>query len=173
MSTAFGLVQGHTRTVNGTSARTSTHVLRIVAITAVYFAAAKLGFTLAFVAEQVTTVWLPTGIALAAVLIFSYRVWPGILAGALLANLTASETLPVAAVIAVGNTLEALAGAWLLRRVARFDRSLERIRDVLGLVGLAAAASTTVSATIGATSLCAAGLQPWGESMACLRASNP
>src|SRR6185503_4868410 len=149
VSTAFGLVQGHTRTVNGTSARMSTHVLRIVAITAVYFVAARLGFSLASMAEQVTTVWPPAGIALAAVLIFGYRVWPGILAGALLANLTASETVPVAAVIAVGNTLEALAGAWLLRRLVGFERPLERIRDVLGLVGLAAVASTMLSATIG------------------------
>jgi len=161
VSTAFGLVQGHTRTVNGTSARMSTHVLRIVAITAVYFVAARLGFSLASMAEQVTTVWPPAGIALAAVLIFGYRVWPGILAGALLANLTASETVPVAAVIAVGNTLEAVAGAWLLRRLVGFDRSLERIRDVLGLVVLAAVASTMISATIGVTTLCAAGLQPW------------
>jgi signal transduction histidine kinase/integral membrane sensor domain MASE1 len=153
--------QAHTRTVNSTGDQASTRALRIAAIAAAYFVSARLGFTLAFVAEQVTTVWPPTGIALAAVVIFGYRVWPGILAGALLANLTANETLPVAAVIAAGNTLEALAGAWLLRRVARFDRSLERIRDVLGLVGLAAAASTTLSATIGATSLCAAGLQPW------------
>jgi integral membrane sensor domain MASE1 len=139
----------------------STHVLRIVAITAVYFVAARLGFSLASMAEQVTTVWPPAGIALAAVLIFGYRVWPGILAGALLANLTASETVPVAAVIAVGNTLEAVAGAWLLRRLVGFDRSLERIRDVLGLVVLAAVASTMISATIGVTTLCAAGLQPW------------
>ena len=56
MSTAFGLVQGHTRTVNGTSARMSTHVLRIVAITAVYFVTARLGFSLASMAEQMTTV---------------------------------------------------------------------------------------------------------------------
>jgi signal transduction histidine kinase/integral membrane sensor domain MASE1 len=154
-------MEGHTRTVNGTSTRASTHVLRIAAITAVYFVAARLGFSLAFMAEQVTTVWPPAGIALAAVLIFGYRVWPGILAGALLANLTASETVPVAAVIAVGNTLEALAGAWLLRRLVGFERPLERIRDVLGLVGLAAVASTMLSATIGVTTLCAAGIQPW------------
>jgi len=161
VSTAFAAVEGHTRTVNGTSDRASSRALRIAAIAALYFLAARLGFTLAFVAEQVTPVWPPAGIALAAVVICGYGVWPGILAGALLANLTANEPVPVAVAIALGNTLEALAGAWLLRRVGGFDRSLERIRDVLGLVGLAAAASTTLSATIGVTSLCAAGLQPW------------
>jgi signal transduction histidine kinase/integral membrane sensor domain MASE1 len=133
----------------------------MAAIAAAYFVAARLGFTLAFVAEQVTTVWPPAGIALAAAIIFGYRVWPGILAGALLANLTANAPLPVAGAIALGNTLEALAGAWLLRRVVGFDRSLERMRDVLGLVVLAALGSTLLAATIGSATLCAAGLQPW------------
>src|SRR5262249_15486818 len=48
------------------------------------------------------------------------------------------------------NTLEALCGAYLLRRI-RFRRSLQRMRDVLGLIFLAAALSTAVSASIGVT----------------------
>ena len=138
----------------------SQYVLRVAALAAVYHISAQLGFTLAVVAEQVTTVWPPTGIALAAVVLLGPRVWPGILAGAFLANLATNEPAGVAAAIAAGNTLEALAGGWLLRRLG-FDHALERIRDVLGLVLLAAVASTTVSATIGAAALCASGMQPW------------
>src|SRR5262249_37917667 len=78
---------------------------------AVYFGAAKLGLSMAFVAEQVTAVWPPTGIALAALLLFGYRAWPGITLGAFLANATANAPLATAASIALGNTLEALAGA--------------------------------------------------------------
>ena len=137
------------------------YVLRVAAIAAVYFASAKLGFTLAQVAEQVTMVWPPTGLSLAAVLILGYRIWPGVLAGALLANVTTNVPAAAALPIAVGNTLEALAGAWLLRRIVGFDIGLERIRDVLGLVVLAAGVSTIVSASIGTTTLCLAGLQPW------------
>jgi len=141
--------------------RSLPYAVGVAAIAAVYFVSAKLGFTLASVAEQVTAVWPPTGISLAVVLLFGYRVWPGILAGAFVANLTTNEPPAVAGVIALGNTLEALTGAWVLRRLLGFDNSLERIRDVVGLVVLAAAASTTVSATIGATTLCLAGMQPW------------
>ena len=54
--------------------------------------------------------------------------------------------------VAVGNTLEALLGAFLLRRVVRFRPALDRLRDVLGLVILAAGLSPLVSATIGVTS---------------------
>jgi PAS domain S-box-containing protein len=129
-------------------------------LVAVYFAAAKLGLKMAFVAEQVTVVWPPTGIALAALLVFGYRVWPAITLGAFLANATANEPLATAAGIALGNTLEALLGAWLLLLVG-FDTALERVKDVLGLVVLAAALSTTVSATIGVTSLCLGGVASW------------
>ena len=71
---------------------------------------------MAFLAEQVSPVWPATGIALAAVLLFGPRVWPAIALGALLANATADEPLLVAVGVAIGNTLEALVGGWLLQR---------------------------------------------------------
>src|SRR5262249_3951619 len=80
----------------------------LLAVVGVYFSSAKLGLSLAFVAEQVSAVWPPTGIALAAVLLLGYRVWPGILLGAFLANATANEPILVAGGIAIGNTLEAV-----------------------------------------------------------------
>jgi integral membrane sensor domain MASE1 len=134
----------------------------VAVVAAVYFAAAEIGLSLAFVAEQVTAVWPPTGIALAAVVLLGPSIWPGIALGALLANLLADASPVVAAGIAVGNTLEALLGGWLLRR-AGLRPTLERIVDVAALVLLAAFGSTVVSATIGATSLCAGGLQPWSR----------
>src|SRR3989454_1393075 len=132
----------------------------VLGTAAVYFTAATLGLRLAFIAEQVTLVWPPTGISLAALLVFGNRAWPGIALGALLANATHHEPLGTAFGIAVGNTLEAVIGAWLLRRVG-FDTALERLKDVLALVVLAALGSTVVSATIGVTSLCVGGVQPW------------
>lgn len=135
--------------------------VQLLGIAASYFLAAKLGLSLAFVAEQVTVVWPPTGIALAIVVLAGTRIWPGIWLGAFLANATANEPLVVAAGIATGNTLEALAGAWLFRRVAGSDRSLDTVRAVFGLVVLAAGLSTVVAATIGTVSLCLGGVQPW------------
>jgi len=133
----------------------------VAAVAAVYFGAAKLGLTMALVAEQVTAVWPPTGIALAALVLFGNRLWPGIALGAFLANLTAHEPLASACGIALGNTLEAVLGAYLLRRFVEFRPSLARIKDVFGLIGLAAGLSPIVSATIGVTSLCLGGVQPW------------
>jgi PAS domain S-box-containing protein len=139
----------------------ASYAAQVASLAAVYFGAAKLGLTMAFVAEQVTAVWPPTGIALAALLLFGYRLWPGIALGAFLANATTNEPLTTAAGIAIGNTLEALVGAWLLRTLVNFDPALERVKDVLHLAILAAGVSTMVSATIGATSLCLGGVKPW------------
>ena len=55
----------------------------ITAFTLVYFIAAKFGLWLAPL-DNVTPLWLPTGIALAVILIFGYRYWPGILSVRLL-----------------------------------------------------------------------------------------
>ena len=112
---------------------------------AIYFGAAKIGLSMAVTAEQVSAVWPPTGIALAAILIFGHRIWPGIWFGALMANVTANEPIGTACGIALGNTLEAVIGAWLLRW-AGFDKSLERLKDILSLIVLAACVSTTISA---------------------------
>src|SRR5207302_10530649 len=104
-------------------------LMGVLALAGVYFAAARLGLSLAFLAEQVTVVWPPTGIALAAVLLFGPRAWPGIALGAFLANITRHEPLGTACGVAAGNTLEALLGAWLLQRVVGFRTTLDRIQD--------------------------------------------
>ena len=127
----------------------------------VYLAAARLGLSLAVMHPNVSLVWPPTGIALAALLLFGSRLWPGIALGAFLANALTGVPVATAGGIAVGNSLEALAGAYLLRRVVRFRNSLGRLQDVLGLVILAAMFSTMASATIGVVSLCLGGAASW------------
>src|SRR6185503_16369570 len=101
------------------------------------------------------------GLALAALLVFGRGLWPGVTLGALLANATTDAPLAIAASIAVGNTLEAVAGAWLLERFG-FRATLDRLRDVI-LLFAAAGASTALSASIGVSSLCAGGVEPWGR----------
>ena len=127
-------------------------------VAAVYFAAAKLGLALAVEAPQISAVWPPTGIALAAALCFGARVLPGIFAGAFAANASIEQPLWVAAGIASGNTLEALFGAYLVSRVARGSDS---VRKAGGFI-LAAAFAPVVSASIGVACLVASGVQQQG-----------
>jgi signal transduction histidine kinase len=135
----------------------------IVGLAALYVVAARLGLAFDPLSGFATLVWPPTGISLAAVLLLGYRVWPGILIGAAAANLLAGAPTAVALGIGVGNTLEAIAGAYLLRRIPRFTVSLERVSSVVGLVALAALLSTLISATIGVAALHAANVVQQSE----------
>ena len=136
-------------------------VLLVLALAAVYVALAKLGFLVAVVAEQVTLVWLPSGLSLAALILLGRALWPGVFLGALVANAMTDAPLWTAGVIAAGNTLEAVLGAWFLEQAAFFPR-IRRLRDATALIGLAALLSTAVGATVGATTLCTSGVSPWG-----------
>jgi integral membrane sensor domain MASE1 len=110
------------------------------------------GLDLAFATSSVTAVWPPAGIALAALVLWGPSVWPGVALGAFLANAWTGVPLVTVLGITCGNTLEGIVGAHLLR-MASFRISLERVRDVLALVVLAAVASTVIAATIGVGSL--------------------
>jgi signal transduction histidine kinase len=131
---------------------------QVAAVAALYILAALGGLRMDAVSGFASLVWAPTGIALAAVLLAGRRIWPGIFVGALVANLLTGAPWLAAAGIATGNTLEAVVGAYALSRVAGFRLSLDRLRDVLALIVLAAALSTMISATIGVATLYTAGL---------------
>jgi signal transduction histidine kinase len=120
----------------------------------VYFAGAELGLSLATLHQNVTPVWPPTGIAIAALLIFGPRVWPGVFAGALAANLALNLPIASDVGIATGNTLEAILAWYLLQRSKRWDRSFESVRDVMTFIVYAGVLAPLVSATIGSMSVC-------------------
>ncbi|MDE2293797.1 MAG: MASE1 domain-containing protein, partial [Elusimicrobia bacterium] len=127
-------------------------------LAAAYFAAGKLALLLAVVHVSVTAVWPPTGIALAAVLVYGTRVWPALLLGAFMVNVTTAGGLLPSLGIAAGNTLEALAGGLLVERFARGQAAFERPADILRFALLGGLAAPAVSATIGVASLRLGGL---------------
>lgn len=135
----------------------------MVALAALYIVAGKLGLRLAFLHVSATAVWPPTGIALAAMLLFGRRVWPAILAGAFVVNVTTIGPPWSALGIAAGNTLEAVLGAYLVERYAHGRNVLDRARDVLVFTLLAAMVSTAVAATFGVGSLVLSGAAPSGD----------
>lgn len=133
------------------------YALQFAAVVAAYVVFGKFGLGFAYKSPSATAIWAPTGIALSALLLGGYRLWPAVSLGALLTNLSTQVPAGTVLGITTGNTLEALVGAYLLRSVARFNPSLPRVRDVLSLVVFGAILSTAVSATIGVASLLAGG----------------
>ena len=106
---------------------------------------------------------MAAGLALAALLLFGQRLWPGVFIGAFLVNITTQGSLLTSLALATGNTLEAVAGAWLLHKFAGGTKAFERIHTVFRHLALAALLSTLISATIGVSSLCLAGLARWQQ----------
>jgi PAS domain S-box-containing protein len=134
----------------------------VVAGTAgIYFLAGKLGLKLAFLNASATAVWPPTGIAFAVLLLFGYRLWPGIFLGAFLVNVTTAGSALTTLGIATGNTLEGLAGAWLVNRFANGRRAFERSHDIVRFWLLACMVGTAVSASFGVATLCLTGMASW------------
>jgi PAS domain S-box-containing protein len=119
-----------------------------VVVTGAYVATAKFGIDLSVSHGVITPVWAPSGISLAALVLLGRRYWPAVALGAFIANATSGAEPALAAAIAVGNTLEAVAGAFLLGRVG-FRVNLERVRDVLMLAAFGAGISTLIAATNG------------------------
>jgi integral membrane sensor domain MASE1 len=158
MKTGLTVKQVRRHLKNTTPTDYRSYLVKVGLLALIYVVTAKLGLSLAYSTQQVTTVWPPTGIALASLLLLGYRYWPGIFFGAFVANAFTDETLLVASGIAIGNTLEALIGAYLLKRFIRFDPTFSRITDFLGLVVFAGILSTAVSATIGTLSLMLGGI---------------
>lgn len=133
------------------------YLLSIAVLAVLYTVSAKVGLTLALVQSNATAIWPPTGIALAALMLFGYRLWPGIFIGAFLANVTTQGTILTSLGIAFGNTLEAVIGAYLAYRFAAGRYSFERVRDASLYIVLVALIAPCVSATIGVASLALGG----------------
>jgi signal transduction histidine kinase/ActR/RegA family two-component response regulator len=132
----------------------------ISALTLIYFVAGKLALQLAFVNASASPVWPPAGIALAALLLLGYRVWPAIFIGAFFVNVTTAGNIATSLGIAAGNTLEAVCGVWLVNRFAGGTRVFDRAQDVFKFA-LAVMVSTVISPTFGVTPLALGGFVNW------------
>ncbi|HEX5220385.1 MAG TPA: MASE1 domain-containing protein [Verrucomicrobiae bacterium] len=131
---------------------------RVVILIAIYFAGGLLGKELSFLSSSVALVWPPAGIALAAILLFGYRFWPGVALGAILFSFV--NGMPFGFFTfgtAVGNTVGAVVCVFLLRRTVMREPSLERARDVIVYIGLACFLGTTVNAAFNVVGLIYAG----------------
>ena len=122
-------------------------------LTAAYYAAGRYGLSLAFLNSSASPVWPPTGLALAAMLLLGRWVWPSILAGAFLVNLTTSGDWQAASMIACGNAIEALAGYWMAERFCGGRRTFDAIPDIFRFALTAGTGASAIAASLGTAAL--------------------
>jgi PAS domain S-box-containing protein len=153
--------------------RESSPILKRLLAATAYFVVARFGLFFSIPGTHITPIWPASGLALGLVLIFGPRVWPGIWAGALVANAmnyfnpSHFETIASAgltgAFIASGVTLQALCGAWVVRKVTSAKNPLTQTRGAVAFILLSAFSSCVISATIGIASICFTGHGEWSR----------
>lgn len=124
-------------------------ILLNIGIFLAYIALGKLGLSVASINPSTTAIWAPTGVALAAFLLFGFRVVPAIFLGAFFVNFTTTGGVITSLGIALGNTLEGVVGAYLVKKFANGVHAFDRVIDIFKFTFLAAFISTMVSATLG------------------------
>jgi signal transduction histidine kinase len=129
----------------------------------IYYLAGQVGLSMTSLHAPVSPVWPPTGVAVAALLILGRNLWPGIFVGAFLVNAVTAEPLWAAGMIAVGNTLEALACVGLLRALIGARHPLSRPSLIIGFVFGAAIPASAIAASLGVTALCWSGIAAWKD----------
>src|SRR5687767_12930875 len=138
-------------------------IAAILTLAIVYFCAGIFGLSLAYTNPNASAVWPSSGIALAAILVWGYRLWPGVLLGAFFVNFATQGSVATALGIAAGNTFEAILGAALLARFADGVNVFNRTRNILGFIFLAGVVSTAAGATMGVITLYLGGFIPRSE----------
>ncbi len=137
------------------------YIVALLVVSAGYFVLAKLGLRLASINPSASPIWPPTGLALAAVLLGGLRIWPAIFIGAFAANATTAGTIETSALIALGNTLELVAGGYLIQRWSDGAQTFESPVRVAKFALVSVGPATVISASIGVVTLCVAGLAAW------------
>jgi len=137
------------------------YALRLALVFALYLAAGRLGLAVPFTSGNVSPVWPASGVALASVLLWGYKVWPAIALAAFFVNfLTPIPTVSCIG-LALGNTSSALVGGYLVRRFVSDSPSFERLRDVLRVMAFGAAIAPAVAASVGTTTLFLTHVRAW------------
>lgn len=149
--------------------RPAAYPIRLATIAIAYAATARVGQFVAIDPGNVTAVWVPSGLAVGALILWGARVWPGVWLGAFGYNLwfflqSGLIHPPIAMVLAVGiatgSSLMALAGSTLVELVRGLEEDLGRPRDALAYALLAGLLATTLSATVGTAVLLLGGVLP-------------
>jgi signal transduction histidine kinase len=123
------------------------YIVSIILFASIHFGAVRLGLQLAYVQQNISPFWPPSGIALAILMLFGKRMWPGIFLSVIFGSILDGDLPSISLGLAFANTLEALIGVWLLRKMG-LVRSPQSMQDVISLItscGLA----TVLSATLG------------------------
>lgn len=138
-------------------------MVQIVGLALLYAIGGWLGLQLAVPPGYATMIWPPSGIAVAALIILGWRLWPGIFLGSFLVNLVignavghegvAWNAVLNAALIAIGSTAQAVTASFIVQRRFGFPIALHSSRSLAELFLVCGPLSCLIAPTFGVASL--------------------
>ncbi len=138
-------------------------IIEIALLASVYFATAQLGQVFAIPPGNVTPVWVPSGLIIAALLLRGYWLWPGIFLGAFFGNVCAyfdfenmsniAESAFSGSMNGMGDALCALAAVWLIKRFTLRVKQPTQVRQLTYLTLFGSIMAGTISAVFGVSGL--------------------
>ena len=152
-----------TKFLNAIKGHSWRYFLAVGALALTYYWASQFAISTLTLSSEIYPMWPAAGIAQAALLVFGRQLWPGIAIGGFLFSMSVpSANIATALISAAARTLQAWTGTYLLQRI-NFSATFDRLKDVLGIVGLAALGSTLINSTIGSIVVCLSGLSSWSN----------
>jgi PAS domain S-box-containing protein len=146
--------------------------IAIIALAIAYVIAAKLSYFSTVPPGYASAIWPATGIALAALLVYGNRIWPGVWLGSLIANglipdSTSEQLMSLLITLAIssGASLQALAGAYAVRRYAGYPNGLISEKSVLLFMFYGGVLSTLVNSSLSVSMLVATGKTPLSNAL--------
>lgn len=100
----------------------------ILLVAVLYYISAEIGFLLAFNDKAILPFWPPAGIALALVVLYGRKLWPGIAIGSLIITVksfwfgsigSVQILMAVSAAITIGRVIEPLVGEFMLKKLVK------------------------------------------------------
>jgi PAS domain S-box-containing protein len=138
-------------------------IAKVVGLAIACYVTGRLGRVSTFPSDEGIALWTSAGIALGGLLLFGNRVWPGVWLGSFLVQLTTTfgtsatpadaRSLAIASTIGTGAALQAVAGAWIVRRLLGKTPTFDDLKEVLVLTVVGGFVSSALAATIGAAGL--------------------
>ena len=143
-------------------------ILQIIALSLIYFAFGQLGLLLTVPPEIGSIVWPASGVALAAILLFGYKISLGVFFGAALTNyyiaidagndLLSNTSLCLLFIVSSGATLQAICGSFLIKKYIKFPTPLEQEKDIFNFLFMGGVVSCIISASFAMIALLLAGV---------------
>jgi diguanylate cyclase (GGDEF)-like protein len=139
------------------------YLIKILLIAGAYFLSAKLGLQFEFLKGNITLIWPPSGIALAAILLMGYGAIPGLIIGSFTAAYSTGAPFLFALFTTIGNPLAAIVPFYLIKRFTSFQPQLDNLSSVTSLLAFGAVCGPFFSATFGSTGILVSGLDTWSN----------